>query len=189
MLKKALLWDEDRNQIKPRAGFLQFNVKTKKVCICFASFSSEQEHFAHDVYIAALYSSFGLKKRTYNVLWRNDAKNFRRNSALAIAVVVMSRSSTFEYTMSIHAVHAGTERKFVLYCSIYWNTPNHHQSISNATPRVQTSTFTPTPLKSSPPRPPHSLLCRCATDVSIRSCPSAQIYLKCILFIYMYMCQ
>ena len=44
MLKKALLGDENRNQIKPRTGFLQFYVKTKKVCRCFASFSSEQEH-------------------------------------------------------------------------------------------------------------------------------------------------
>ena len=61
MLKKALLSDEDRNQIEPRTGFRQFNVKTKKVSICFASISSEQEHFAYDVYIAALYSPFGLK--------------------------------------------------------------------------------------------------------------------------------
>ena len=100
-VEKALLWDEDRNQIEPRTGFLQFNVKTKIVGIhvCFASFSSEQEHFTHGMYIAALYSSFGLKKRTDHVLWRNDAKNFRRSSALAIAVVVTSRSSSFEYTI------------------------------------------------------------------------------------------
>ena len=51
MLKKALLWDEDRNQIEHRTGFLQFYVKTKKVYICFASYISEQEHFTHDVYI------------------------------------------------------------------------------------------------------------------------------------------
>ena len=43
MLKKALLGDENRNQINPRTGFLQFNVKTKKVCRCFASFSSDFE--------------------------------------------------------------------------------------------------------------------------------------------------
>ena len=30
MLKKALLWDEARNQIGDRTGFLQFYVKTKK---------------------------------------------------------------------------------------------------------------------------------------------------------------
>ena len=32
MLKKALLSDEDRNQIEHRTGFLQFYVKTKKEC-------------------------------------------------------------------------------------------------------------------------------------------------------------
>ena len=62
MLKKALLWDEDRNQIEPRTGFLQFNVKTKKVCKCFASFSSEQEHFSHDMYITTLLRPSDVKK-------------------------------------------------------------------------------------------------------------------------------
>ena len=54
MLKKALLLDEDRIQIEHRTGFLQFYVKTKKVCRCFASFSSEQAHFTHGMYITAL---------------------------------------------------------------------------------------------------------------------------------------
>ena len=36
-----------------------------------------------------------------------NTKIFRRSIALAIALVVMSRSSSFEYTMS---VHAGAER-------------------------------------------------------------------------------
>ena len=39
-----------------------------------------------------------------------NAKVFRRSIAFAIAVVVTSRSSSFEYTMSVHAVHAGAER-------------------------------------------------------------------------------
>ena len=30
--------------------------------------------------------------------------------AFAFAVVVTSRTSSFEYTMSVHAVHAGTEK-------------------------------------------------------------------------------
>ena len=41
--------------------------------------------------------------------WIND-KVFRRSVALAIAVVVTSRSSFFEYTISVHAMHAGAER-------------------------------------------------------------------------------
>ena len=39
-----------------------------------------------------------------------NAKVFRRSIAFAIAVVVTSRSSSFEYTMSVHVVHAGAER-------------------------------------------------------------------------------
>ena len=62
MLKKALLWDEDRYQIEHRTGFLQFYVKTKKVCRCFASFSSEQAHFTHDMYITALILPSDVKK-------------------------------------------------------------------------------------------------------------------------------
>ena len=62
MLKKALLWDENRNQIEPWTGFLQFYVKTKKVCKCFASFSSEQEHFTHVMYMAALIRPLDVKK-------------------------------------------------------------------------------------------------------------------------------
>ena len=74
-----------------------------------------------------------------------NAKVSRRS--IAIAVVVTSRSSSFEYTMSVHAVHAGAERNV---CNIVVSTetpPNHHQSISNAAPRVKTSTLTPAPLQ------------------------------------------
>ena len=39
-----------------------------------------------------------------------NAKVFRRSIAFAIAVVVTPRSSSFEYTISVHAVHAGAER-------------------------------------------------------------------------------
>ena len=53
---------QDRNQIEPRTGFLQFNVKTKKVCKWFASFSSEQEHFAHAMFITALIRPSDIKK-------------------------------------------------------------------------------------------------------------------------------
>ena len=39
-----------------------------------------------------------------------NAKVFRRSIAFAIAVVVTSRSSSFEYTILVHAVYAGVER-------------------------------------------------------------------------------
>ena len=44
----------DRNQIEHRTGLLQFYVKTRKLSICVASFSSEQEHFTHGMYITTL---------------------------------------------------------------------------------------------------------------------------------------
>ena len=62
MLKKALLWDEDRNQFESSTGFLQFYVKTKKVCRCFASFSAEHEHFTHGMYITVLIRPSDVKK-------------------------------------------------------------------------------------------------------------------------------
>ena len=64
MLKKALLLDENRNQIEPRTGFLQFYVKTKKVCRCFTSFSSEQEHFTHDLCMTVLIRPLDVKKKS-----------------------------------------------------------------------------------------------------------------------------
>ena len=105
MLKKALLWDEDRNQIEHRTGFLQFYVKTKKVCRWFASFSSEQEHFTHGMFITPLIRPSDVKIRTDHARWRNGAKVFRRCSSYAIALVVTSCSSSYEYSMSVHAVH------------------------------------------------------------------------------------
>ena len=56
------------------------------------------------------------------MLWGNDTKNSRRNSAFAIAIVVTSRSSSFEYTMSVHAVHAAAERD-VCYIVVSTETP------------------------------------------------------------------
>ena len=120
MLKKALFVDENRNQIEPRTEFLQFYVKTKNVCKCFASFSSEQAHFTHGMYITALIRPSHVKKSNRSCSIRNYAKVFRRSSAFA--VVVTSRSSSFEYTMLAHAVHAGSERNM---CNIVVSTETH----------------------------------------------------------------
>ena len=67
-VEKAMFVDENRNQIEPRTRFLQFYVKTKKVCKCFASFSSEQAHFTHGMYITALIRPSHVKNRTDHVL-------------------------------------------------------------------------------------------------------------------------
>ena len=68
VVEKALLRDENCNQIEHRTGFLQFYVKTNKVCRCFASFSSEQEQFTHGMYMTALIRSSDVKIRTDHVL-------------------------------------------------------------------------------------------------------------------------
>ena len=113
----------------------------------FAIFSSEQEHFTHDMYITAIIRPLDVRKSNRSCSMKERCQSFRRSSAFVIAVVVTSRSSSFEYTMSVHAVHAGAERK-VYYIVVSTETPpNHHQSISNAAPRVQSSTLIPAPLK------------------------------------------
>ena len=127
-----------------------------------------------------------------------NAKVFRRSIAFAIAVVVRSRSSSFEYTISVHAVHAGAERNV---CNVVVPTetrPNFHQSIANAAPCVQTSTLTPVPpqvltSKTSPPRPPQPLAqpfaqmrYRCKYQIS-STCPNiVEVY---IIYLHVYMCQ
>ena len=84
MLKKALFVDGNRNQIEPGTGFLQFYVKTKKVCICFASFSSEQAHFTHGMCKTALIRPSHVKKSNGSCSIRNYAKVLRRSRAFAI---------------------------------------------------------------------------------------------------------
>ena len=107
MLKKALFVDENRSQIEPRTRFLQFYIKTKKVCKCLANLSSEQAHFTHGMRITALIRPSHVKKSNRSCSIRNYAKVCRRSRAFAI--VVTSRSSSFEYTMLVHTVHAGSE--------------------------------------------------------------------------------
>ena len=101
-------------QIEPRTGFLQFYVKTKKVCKCFASFSLEQAHFTHGMYITAFIRPSHVKK---SCSIRNYAKDFRLSRAFA--VVITSRSSSFEYTI---LVHAASERNV---CNIVVSTETH----------------------------------------------------------------
>ena len=77
MLKKALLLDEDGNQIKHRTGFLQFYVKMKKVCRCFASFSSEQAHFTYCMYITALIFPLDVKKSNRSCSLKKLCQSFQ----------------------------------------------------------------------------------------------------------------
>ena len=151
MLKKALFVVENRNQIEPRTRFLQFYVKTKKVCKCFASFSSEQAHFTHGMYITALIRPSHVKKSNGSCSIWNYAKVFRRSRAFA--VVVTSRSSSFEYTMLVHAVHAGSER---IVCNIVVFTETHQTTTNPSQTLILVYNLAHLPLphsKSSPQRP------------------------------------
>ena len=78
-----------------------------------------------------------------------NTKVFRRSIAFAIALVVTSRYSSFDYTMSVHAVHAGAERNV---CNIVVST----ETSQTTTNPSQTNTY-PCPT----PRPhlqdPHNL--------------------------------
>ena len=152
VLKKALFVDENSSQIEPRTGFLQFYVKPKKVCRCFASFSSEQAHFTHGMYITALIRPSHVKKSNRSCSIRNYAKVFRRSRAFT--VVVTSRSSSFEYTMLIHAVHAGSERNV---CNIVVSTKTHQTTTNPSQTLIPVYKLAHLPLphsKSSPQRPP-----------------------------------
>ena len=117
----------------------------KKVCRCFASFSSEQEHYTHGMYMRALICASDVKKIELIMFYEAiNAKVFRLSIAFAISIVVTSHSSFYEYTISVHAVHAGAERNV---CNIVSTEtpPDFDHPISNAAPHVQTSTLTPYP--------------------------------------------
>ena len=116
-----------------------------------------------------------------------NIKVFRRTNAFAITVVVTSHSSSFDYTISVHAVHAGAEK----YCSIYWNPPNFHQSISSATPRLQTSTLTTAPPKVLTSKTPTTfssafaqMRYRCKYQVSFTGQNILEVY---IIYLHVYM--
>ena len=86
-----------------------------------------------------------------------NAKVFRRSIAFAIAVVVTSRSSSFEYTISVHAVHAGVERNA---CTIVvsTDTPQTPSNPSQTLLPIYNLAHLALPHpKSSPPRPPQPL--------------------------------
>ena len=151
MLKKALFVDENRIHMEPRTGFLQFYVKTKKVCKCFASFSSEQAHFTHGMYITALIRPSHVTKIELIMFYKELCQSFQ--ASRAFAVVVTSRSSSFKYTMLVHAVHAGSERNV---CNIEVSTGTHQTTTNSSQKLIPVYKLAHLPLphsKSSPQRP------------------------------------
>ena len=57
-----------------------------------------------------------------------NTKVFRLSIVFVIAIVVTSRSSSFEYTISVHAVHAGAEKNV---CNIVVSKLKHPQTSTN----------------------------------------------------------
>ena len=100
------------------------------------------------------YPSFTRKKSNRSCSIRNYAKVFRRSRAFAI--VVTSRSSSFEYTMLVHAVHAGSERN-VYNIAVSTET---HQATTNPSPTlipVYKLAHLPLPHSKSSLEDPHNL--------------------------------
>ena len=122
-----------------------------------------------------------------------NAKVFRHRIAFAIAVVVTSRSSSFEYTMSVHAVHAGAERN-VFKIVVSTETPQTTTSPSLTLLPVYKLAHIPLPhSKSSPPRPHNIKLSlftqiryRCKYKVSSTDLSILEVY---IIYLHVYMCQ
>ena len=153
----------------PERDFIQFYVKMKKVCRCFASFSSEQNHFTHGMYMTSLIHPSDVKKNRQIMFYDGiNAKVFRCSIAFAIVIVVTSRSSAFEYTMSVHAVHTGTERN-VFNIIVSTETPQTTTNPSQTLLPVYKLAHLPLPHpKSSSLRPPQPL-----------AQPFAQMHYRC----------
>ena len=63
------------------------------------------------MYLTALIRFSDVKKIEPIMFYEGiGTKVFRRSIAFAIAEVVMSHSSSFEYTISVHTVHASSKR-------------------------------------------------------------------------------
>ena len=132
------------------------------------------------MYKTALIRPSQLKKSNQSCSFRNYAKVFRRSRAFA--VVVTSHSSSFEYTMLVHAVHAGSERNV---CNIVVFTETHQTTTNPSQTLIPVYKLAHLPLphsKSSPQRPPYPLAQHFAQ--MRHRCK----YMKCIPFIYMYIC-
>ena len=109
------------------------------------------------MYMTALIRSSDVKKTNRMFYEGINAKVFRRSIAFAIALVVTSHSCSFEYTMSVHAVHAGAEKN-VCYIVVSTKTRQSTTNPSQTLLPVYKLAHLPLPhSKSSPKRPPQPL--------------------------------
>ena len=125
--------------------FFSFLSKWRKYADVLPGFSPEQEHFTHGMY---------QNIKPIMFYERINAKVFRHSIAFVIAVVVTSRSSSFEYTIS---VDAGAERN-VCNTVVSTETPQTTTKPSQTLLPVYKLAHLSLPhSKSSPSRPPQSL--------------------------------
>ena len=80
-------------KLNPERDFFSFLSKRRKYAYVFSSFSLEQEHFTHGLYMTALICLSDVKIEPIMFYEGINAKTFRRSIAFAVAVVVTSRSS------------------------------------------------------------------------------------------------
>ena len=137
----------------PEREFFSLMSKRRKytyMCSYFASFSSEQEHFTLGMYMTTLIRPSDVTKSNRSCSMKEKMAKFSAQYRL------LHRASSFEYTMSVHAVHAGAERK-VCYIVVYTETPQITTNPSQTLLPVYKLAHLPLPhSKSSPPRT-HSL--------------------------------
>ena len=91
----------------PERNFFSFMSKRRKYANVLPVLA-QSKRILHMACKYSSYPSFARKKSNRSCSIRNYAKVFRRSSAFAL--VVTSRSSSFEYIMLVHAVHAGAKR-------------------------------------------------------------------------------
>ena len=128
-----------------------------------------------------------------------NAKVFRHSIASAIAVVVTSRSSSLEYTISVHAVHAGTEISMCnsVACT---ETPQTTSNSSQTLLSVYKLACLPLPHTKPPPPRPHNLQLslftqmryRCKHKVSSAGLNILEVYIiyfqfTCFIYIFVLM--
>ena len=102
-----------------------------------------------------LFCQFKFKTRAFYTFYEGiNAKCFRLS--IAFAIVVTSRSSSFKYTMSVYAVHAGAERNV---CNIVVSTevPKTTTNPSQTLLLVCKLAHLLLPHSKSSPRRPHNL--------------------------------
>ena len=108
MFKKVGKWQQKDEKFTQQAkGNLPFSGSPKRVLLQTVKTQMKCSIMLHFIRVYTV-----CKGKNESIMFYEgiNTKVFRRSIAFANALVLTSRSSSFEYTMSVHAVHAGAER-------------------------------------------------------------------------------